>query len=425
MKKNFFIRVLCLSLFLFLLACAGTASAIEINEENFPDATFRSFVSTNFDFDRDNELSESERVQTSIIMDATGMSSLQGINHFSTTLQYLSFWSGDIESVDLFECLQLVSLDCVGNNLTQITLPSNLQYLNCSHNKITSLDDLISAESLVSLDCSNNNLTYLTLDNCTSLKYLECGNNQLQYIHGLDNLANIEEIGAWANNLSSLTFNSDVNVNLKHLRLYNSGTLTYLDLSGLSSLVSAEINSNNLTHVYLQSNDALQFLHVSNNSLPYLDASSTVAPNLTQLWCNSQDYDAHYSSEGSQYIIPLGRGSIPVVISDMENVQILDSGGNAISYSATASGDAFVVSSEPSILKYDIATYNTYTPSMDVTVNLSLVSGSIAISSVNFPDANFRSYISTNFDTDYDGFLSASEISAVTRIDVADLSCSA
>ena len=34
MKKNFFIRVLCLSLFLFLLASAGTASAVDINEEN-------------------------------------------------------------------------------------------------------------------------------------------------------------------------------------------------------------------------------------------------------------------------------------------------------------------------------------------------------------------------------------------------------
>ena len=43
----------------------------------------------------------------------------------------------------------------------------------------------------------------------------------------------------------------------------------------------------------------------------------------------------------------------------------------------------------------------------------------VAISSSNFPDSVFRSYISSNFDTDNDGRLSDSEISAVTVINVS------
>ncbi len=42
----------------------------------------------------------------------------------------------------------------------------------------------------------------------------------------------------------------------------------------------------------------------------------------------------------------------------------------------------------------------------------------IAIDETNFPDENFRNYISDNFDTDIDGSLSASEIANVTKIDV-------
>ena len=43
----------------------------------------------------------------------------------------------------------------------------------------------------------------------------------------------------------------------------------------------------------------------------------------------------------------------------------------------------------------------------------------VAIDATNFPDDNFRAYVSDNFDQNNDGFLQDSEISAVTRIDVA------
>ena len=43
-------------------------------------------------------------------------------------------------------------------------------------------------------------------------------------------------------------------------------------------------------------------------------------------------------------------------------------------------------------------------------------SGDVAINSTNFPDANFRSYVSDNFDTNGDDVLSAAEIAAVTKM---------
>ena len=44
--------------------------------------------------------------------------------------------------------------------------------------------------------------------------------------------------------------------------------------------------------------------------------------------------------------------------------------------------------------------------------------GDVAINSTNFPDDNFRSYVSSNFDTDGNSVLSTSEIAAATNISV-------
>ena len=48
----------------------------------------------------------------------------------------------------------------------------------------------------------------------------------------------------------------------------------------------------------------------------------------------------------------------------------------------------------------------------------------IAINETNFPDANFRTYVSANCDTDGSGTLSTSELAAVTSIDVYNKSIS-
>ena len=46
--------------------------------------------------------------------------------------------------------------------------------------------------------------------------------------------------------------------------------------------------------------------------------------------------------------------------------------------------------------------------------------GSVNIDSTTFPDAAFRSYVSTNFDENSDGILSDAEIAKVTQIDVSN-----
>ncbi len=42
----------------------------------------------------------------------------------------------------------------------------------------------------------------------------------------------------------------------------------------------------------------------------------------------------------------------------------------------------------------------------------------VEINETNFPDENFRSFISSDIDTDGDGILSTAEINVITRINV-------
>ncbi|MBQ3347530.1 MAG: hypothetical protein IJG39_10625, partial [Synergistaceae bacterium] len=66
------------------LMCSGAWADVEINATNFPDDTFRSYVSSNFDTDDNGVLSDSEiEGVTTIDVNYSGVSSLQGVEYFT------------------------------------------------------------------------------------------------------------------------------------------------------------------------------------------------------------------------------------------------------------------------------------------------------------------------------------------------------
>lgn len=117
---------------------------VEINETNFPDSVFRTYIEKNCDKDGDKALSESE------IADATNfyfyswtgkIGSLKGIENF-TALESLSFSGHNVTEVDLSHNKALKTLDCSGNPLTSLDVSGNtaLESLTCGGTKMTSLD---------------------------------------------------------------------------------------------------------------------------------------------------------------------------------------------------------------------------------------------------------------------------------------------
>ena len=161
--------------------CLCDNSGIDINEENFPDASFRSYI-TKFDVSGDNKLSEAEiKKATDMKITNSTVKSLQGIDNFvylkslivlNSTIEDLEgAWLSDkletlylqlsksIETIDLSNLthLEVLSLSSGGLKELNVAMLANLKKLNCSDNAITSLD-LKNMTALVYLNCSGNEL---------------------------------------------------------------------------------------------------------------------------------------------------------------------------------------------------------------------------------------------------------------------------
>lgn len=156
---------------------AASVGGVAINEENFPDSTFRGFVKA-FDKNKDGSLSEEEiNAVTEIQVMSSHISSLKGIEYF-TSLTFLTCDWNQLMSLDVSGNEKLTSLQCGGNQLTNLKLNANLEFLNCSDNQLTNLD-VSQNTDLEHLYCSFNQLTSLDVSQNKELVELNCGQNRL------------------------------------------------------------------------------------------------------------------------------------------------------------------------------------------------------------------------------------------------------
>lgn len=150
-----------------------------IDAVHFPDANFRSWVSSNCDTNANGYLTSYETRVTSINVESKSITSLQGIEYFAelltlkvannsltsldvsqnTKLQYLDCTACNLESLDVTGCAALATLICSGNQLQQLNLAQNL--------------------ALKELICDGNRLQQLNLEANTALQKLRCQENQL------------------------------------------------------------------------------------------------------------------------------------------------------------------------------------------------------------------------------------------------------
>ena len=147
---------------------------VEINETNFPDDIFRSYVSEEFDKDNDGRLTYQGEANSNYfnnIIDVSnkGLTSLKGIEHFPY-LETLKCANNNLTSLDVSKLSQLMELECYCNQLTSLNVTKEKEYyglqkLVCYQNKLTRLD--IPQGVHDKLDCSYNLLTYIDFSNCS------------------------------------------------------------------------------------------------------------------------------------------------------------------------------------------------------------------------------------------------------------------
>ena len=216
-----------------MLLSAGTAWAdVEINETNFPDASFRNYLLSQ-DYGSDGKLTDEEIAGvTSINVSGTyfspgTISSLKGIEFF-TALEDLRCSDNQLNSLDVSGCTALTTLFCYNNQLTSLDVSKNtaLTWLQCDNNQLTSLD-VSKNTALTELECYDNPLTSLDVSKNTALETLSCGSNQLTSLD-VSGCTALTELWCYSNQLTSLDISGCTA--LTELRCYDN-QLTSLDVS--------------------------------------------------------------------------------------------------------------------------------------------------------------------------------------------------
>ena len=379
MKKKFFLRALIL-LMVFSFASAAFAD-VEINSTNFPDETFRNYVSTKFDSDSNETLSDSEIANaTSINLDfedaveagdnpnSVKITSLKGIEYLTA----------------------LTSLNCQGNVLTELELSKNinLQTLACGYNELTELD-LSKNTELLGLHCQNNKLTKLNLGENTKLIDLYCQNyigtgnhNQITELD-LSKNTGLREIHCEGNALTKLNITGLVWLS----RLYCSNNqLEKLDVSANTELSTLECYGNKLTELDLSKNSNLRNLKCYANQLRTLDLSNLVSNidtgsgsvNFSSQFFTLSADDVLETTDDTAYPYSVKISALSLDVNDFERIKDLEannySDSDNTTLNAKVSGDLIYFSGKPSDLTYN---YDTKYPSvsqeayayMDVTVS--------------------------------------------------------
>ena len=304
MKKKQLSILLCLVMVAGLLPTAAfAAGSVEINETNFPDAKFRSFVKEKLDKNNDGILDAGEIAAVKMIeANNMGIKSLEGVGFF-TALETLKCWDNELTGLDLSKNTALKDLQCSNSKLQSLDLSQNpnLTQLYCGRNPLTTLDlsknaklkvlncsgfanrrtkltelDLSQNTALESLDCSINELKQLNVSGCTALKKLSCSSNQLT------------------------TLDVSKNVNLTFLNC-GSNQLTALDVSNNPKLEDLSCDYNSLTLLDLSKNPELEILSCRKNGLTSLDLDANKKIGEKILYLENQFYHKGVLNAGETF----------------------------------------------------------------------------------------------------------------------------
>ncbi|WP_417306479.1 InlB B-repeat-containing protein, partial [Dysosmobacter sp.] len=286
-----------------LPTAAFAAGYVEINETNFPDAKFRSFVKENLDKNKDDILDAGEIAAVKMIeANKMGIKSLEGVGFF-TALETLKCWDNELTGLDLSKNTALKNLQCSNSKLQSLDLSQNpnLTQLYCGRNPLTTLDlsknaklkvlncsgfanrrtkltelDLSQNTALESLDCSINELKQLNVSGCTALKKLSCSSNQLT------------------------TLDVSKNVNLTFLNC-GSNQLTALDVSNNPKLEDLSCDYNSLTLLDLSKNPELEILSCRKNGFTSLDLDANKKIGEKILYLENQFYHKGVLNAGETF----------------------------------------------------------------------------------------------------------------------------
>ena len=371
---------------------------LAVNSTNFPDANFRSWISSQ-SYDSDGYLIPEELKQTSMSPISKSIGKLTGIELF-TELTYLNCSNNALTSLDVSKNTKLQTLYCFGNQLTTLNLSQNssLKNVYCYGNKIrgsyasTFINNLpsTSGATLYFYDSETSTGNSMTSEQVSaakqkgwSVKQKNSSGNWIDYIGS-------DAIAINATNFPNTNFRNWV---LKQTY----GADGYLTPAEIANVVEIDVGNKSISDLTgIKYFTALRRLYCNDNQLKTLNLNKNTV--LLQLYCFGNKI---YGSSATTLV-----NSLPT-IPQQEGATIYfynneTSTGNSMTYAQVevAKGKGWSVKAGTGNRWVDY-------PGSDV----------IAIDATNFPDENFRNWLLSQ-DYGEDGYLTDAEIAGVTEIKV-------
>ncbi len=230
--------------------------------------------------DGEIQVSEAQAIKFLKVSDVIYINNLEGIESF-TNIIFLNCGNNQLTSLNVQGLTNLQSLHCSSNQLTSLNVQglTNLQDLYCYNNQLASLN-VLGLTNLQDLYCYSNQLTSLDVQGLANLQTLYCSFNQLTSLN-VQGLANLQRLYCAGNDLTSL--NVQGLANLQRLDCI-SNEISSLNIQGLSNLEHLYCYNNQLTSLNVQGSTNLQTLSCSNNQLPSLNVEGLT--NLQTLYCS-------------------------------------------------------------------------------------------------------------------------------------------
>ena len=291
---------------ILLLVCFVFATNTQAQIINIPDANFKAKLlqstSSNeiakdssgnrikIDVNNDGQIQQSEALLVyKLVLSNNGIASMNGIEYF-TNLKYLNCSSNLLTTINEIDLTNLLELNCRNNKLTSLNLSNfrMLENLDCSYNNLTTLNgsgltnlkefwctnnnlltslNLSGCTNLFTLHCEINSLSTLSLSGCTNLIALDCEENQLQNL-SVSGFTELKTIYCDNNQLQTLDFIGCTN--LESIYCYNNRLQT-LDVSDCSILRTLDCRGNILSSLIVNGLTNLEWLQCSNNQLSSLN----------------------------------------------------------------------------------------------------------------------------------------------------------
>ena len=293
-----------------LMALTLHASAVKLDDDNFPDESFRGALCLILNVAPNSELSDEllKSVKTMNLKNK-GISRLKGIQYFSN-LEELDVSENDLNNLAyILDLSQLKKLLAANNRINKLPVTSfyqRLEYLDLKHNSLSSLYPfpINDFRNLQYLDCSYNHLTEIDFSRLFSLKDIRFNNNEITTAVTPSYPYNaLEKIDASNNQLTSI--DTEKLMNLRELRVTNNKNISF-DVSKNTALQDLQCAYCGVSTLDLTNNTQLWWLYCAYNTLEVLDL--TAMGNLRLVACDHNNLTQLQMPTSAPYLYRLSCG---------------------------------------------------------------------------------------------------------------------